>query len=236
MVGVFGVVDLACDLRTGACTLPTFPGTRANHVVRHPGTKAVTFPVNYVNRASHLWSATNGAMPPPKAMAASCSQHAPRPRSGAGGTNERFGHRDHQSIDNAIARRPNCSMSRAPSYRSWAVSSLRRRSQRPSFLIAFAQYSFDRLHDRHLKILLVAAIIHHLAHIFFERLQINHSIVAFGIIVAAEPRSDEPRLTDFVMHELVAVDFRNVDRHLGLGRPRSCKGKDSYQCDADACP
>jgi len=101
---------------------------------------------------------------------------------------------------------------RDPSYRSWAVSSLTRRSQRLSFLIAFAQYPFDRLHDRHLKILLVAAIIHHLAHIFFERLQINHSIVAFGIIVAAEPRGDEPRLTDFVMQELVTVDFRTADK------------------------
>ena len=29
--------------------------------------------------------------------------------------------------------------------------------------------------------------------------------------------TDEPRLTDFVMHELVTVDFRNVDRHLGDG-------------------
>ena len=29
----------------------------------------------------------------------------PRPRSGAGGTNARFGQWDHQSIDNAIARR-----------------------------------------------------------------------------------------------------------------------------------
>jgi hypothetical protein len=44
------------------------------------------------------------------------------------------------------------------------------------------------------------------------------------------------RLTDFVMHELVAVDFRNVDRHLGLGRPGGCKGKDGYQGDADALP
>src|SRR5262249_692107 len=60
--------------------------------------------------------------------------------------------------------------------------------------------------------------------------------VAFGIIVTAEPRGDEPRLTDFVMHELVTVDFRNVDRHLGLGRPGGCKGKDGYQGDADALP
>src|SRR5262249_36424346 len=57
----------------------------------------------------------------------------------------------------------------------------------------------------HLKILLVAAIIRHLAHIFFQGLQINHSVVAFGVIVTAEPRGDEPRLTDFVMHELVTV-------------------------------
>jgi len=27
------------------------------------------------------------------------------------------------------------------------------------------------------------------------------------------------RLTDFVMHELVTVNFRNVERHLGLGSP-----------------
>jgi len=44
---------------------------------------------------------------------------------------------------------------------------------RLSFLIAFTQYLFDSLHDWHLKILLVAAIIRHLAHIFFEGL-INH--------------------------------------------------------------
>ena len=43
----------------------------------HPGTKAVIFLVNHVNRANHLRSATNRAMPPPKAMAASRSQHDP---------------------------------------------------------------------------------------------------------------------------------------------------------------
>jgi len=102
-------------------------------------------------------------------------------------------------------------------------------AQRLSFLISFTQYLFDGLHDWHLKILLVAAIIGHLAHIFFEGLQINHSVVAFGIIVTAEPRGDESRLTDFVMHELVTVDFRNVDCHLGLGRPGGCKGKDGYK-------
>src|SRR6516225_8123417 len=74
-----------------------------------------------------------------------------------------------------------------------------------SFLIAFTQYLFDSLHDGHLKILLVAAIILYLTHILFQGLQINHSVVAFGIIVTAEPRGDEPRLTDFVMHELVTV-------------------------------
>jgi len=42
----------------------------------HPGTKAVAFLVNHVNRASHLRSATNRE-PPPKAMAASRSQHDP---------------------------------------------------------------------------------------------------------------------------------------------------------------
>ena len=73
--------------------------------------------------------------------------------------------------------------------------------------LAFTQYLFDSLHDWHLKILLVAAIICHLAHIFFQGLQINHSVVAFGIIVTAEPRGDEPRLTDFcdarIGHSLV---------------------------------
>jgi hypothetical protein len=68
---------------------------------------------------------------------------------------------------------------------------------RLSSLIAFTQYLFDCLHDRHLKILLVAAIIRHLTHIFFQSLQINHSVVAFGIIVTAEPRGDEPGLADF---------------------------------------
>src|SRR6266478_4957170 len=113
---------------------------------------------------------------------------------------------------------------------------LTHRSQRLSFLIAFTQYLFDSLHDWHLKILLVAAIVGHLAHILFEGLQIKHSVVAFGIVVTAEPRGDEPRLTDFVMHELVTVDFRNVDCHLGLGRPEGPKGKDGYQGDEDVLP
>jgi hypothetical protein len=104
------------------------------------------------------------------------------------------------------------------------------------FLFALTQYLFDSFHDWHLKILLVAAIISHLAHILFEGLQIKHSIVAFGIVVTAEPRGDEPRLADFVMHELVTVYFRNVDGHLGLGRPGGCKGKDGYQGDADVLP
>src|SRR5262245_54496039 len=99
-------------------------------------------------------------------------------------------------------------------------------------LLAPTQYLFDSLHDWHLKILLVAAIIGHRAHIFFEGLQVNHSVIAFGIVVTAEPRSDKPRLTDFVMHELITVDFRNVDCHLGLGSPGDCKGKDRYQGDA----
>jgi hypothetical protein len=43
----------------------------------HPGTKAVIFLVNHVNRASHLRSAGNGAMPLLQAMAASRSQHDP---------------------------------------------------------------------------------------------------------------------------------------------------------------
>jgi len=71
--------------------------------------------------------------------------------------------------------------------------------RRISFLTAFTQYLFDSLHDWHLKILLVAAIIGHLAHIFFEGLQIKDAVVAFGIVITAEPRGDEPRLTDFVM-------------------------------------
>src|SRR5215470_16987625 len=123
---------------------------------------------------------------------------------------------------------PAASSSRTPPSRP-------RASQRLSFLIAFTQYLFDSLHDWHLKIFLVAAIIRHLAHFLFQVLKINHAVVAFGIIVTAEPRGDEPRLTDFVMHELVTVDFRNVDRHLGLGRPGGCKGK-GYQGDADALP
>src|SRR5262249_20770476 len=88
--------------------------------------------------------------------------------------------------------------------------------------------------EPHLKIFLVAAIVGHFAQIFFEGLQINHSIVAFGIIVTAEPCSDKPRLIDFVMHELVTVDFRNVDRQLSLGRLGRCNGKDGY--DAHAFP
>jgi hypothetical protein len=99
-----------------------------------------------------------------------------------------------------------------------------------------AQYLFDSLHDWHLKILLVAAEVGHFGHILFERLQINHSVVALGIIVTAEPCGDEPGLTDFVMHELVTVDFRNVDCQLGLGRLGGPKGKDGYQGDAHAFP
>jgi len=38
------------------------------------------------------------------------------------------------------------------------------------------------------------------------------------------------------MHELVTVDFRNVDCHLGLGRPEGPKGKDGYKGDAHAFP
>jgi hypothetical protein len=53
-----------------------------------------------------------------------------------------------------------------------------------------AQYPFDSLHDWHLKILLVAAKIGHLAHIFFEGLKIKD-----GIVITAEPRGAEPRLT-----------------------------------------
>src|SRR5438067_3054165 len=104
----------------------------------------------------------------------------------------------------------------------------------PSIRPLLAQYLLDSFHDWYLKIPLVAAKIGHLAHIFFERLQINHSVVAFGIVVTAEPGSDKPRLTDFVMHELVTVDFRNVDCQLGLGRPGCPKGNDGYQGDADA--
>ena len=43
----------------------------------HPGTKAITFLIDHVNRASHLRSATYGAMPLLKAMAASRCQHDP---------------------------------------------------------------------------------------------------------------------------------------------------------------
>ena len=69
--------------------------------------------------------------------------------------------------------------------------------------------------------------------VFFQGLQINHSVVAFGIIVTAEPGSDELGLTDFVMHELVTVDLRNVDRHLGVGRAGGCKDEDGYQGEAE---
>jgi hypothetical protein len=42
MVGVFGVVDLACDLRTGAWALPPVSGTRALTMwCDHPGAKAL---------------------------------------------------------------------------------------------------------------------------------------------------------------------------------------------------
>src|SRR5262245_34078224 len=64
------------------------------------------------------------------------------------------------------------------------------------FLIAFAQYLLDSLHDWHLKILLVAAIIRHLAHFFFQVLKINHSVVAFDIIVTAEPRGDDSTIIE----------------------------------------
>jgi hypothetical protein len=111
-----------------------------------------------------------------------------------------------------------------------------RKSPEHQALLAFAQYLFDSLHDWHLEIFLVAAIVRHFAHIFFEALQIKHSVIAFGIVVTAEPRGDEPRLTNFVMHELATVDFRNVDCHLGLGRPGGPKGKDGYQGDAHAFP
>jgi hypothetical protein len=73
----------------------------------------------------------------------------------------------------------------------------------PSIRSLLAQYLFDSLHDRHFKIFLVAAKIGHLAHIFFEGLKIKDAVVEFGIVITAEPRGDEPRLTDFVMHELV---------------------------------
>jgi hypothetical protein len=43
----------------------------------HPSTKAITFLIDHVNRASRLRSATNGAMPFLKAMAASRCQHDP---------------------------------------------------------------------------------------------------------------------------------------------------------------
>jgi hypothetical protein len=60
----------------------------------------------------------------------------------------------------------------------------------PSIGPLLAQYPFDSLHDWHLKILLVAAKIGHLAHIFFEGLKIKD-----GIVITAEPRGAEPRLT-----------------------------------------
>jgi hypothetical protein len=111
-----------------------------------------------------------------------------------------------------------------------------RRAPEHQALLAFAQYLFDSLHDWHLEIFLVAAEVGHFAHVLFECLQIKHSVIAFGIIITAEPRGDEPRLTDFVMHELITVEFRNIDCHLGLGRPGGPNGKDGHQGDAHAFP
>jgi hypothetical protein len=74
---------------------------------------------------------------------------------------------------------PAASSSRTPPSRP-------RASQRLSFLIAFTQYLFDSLHDWHLKIFLVAAIIRHLAQLFFQTLQIDHSVVALGTAADSE--------------------------------------------------
>jgi hypothetical protein len=49
-------------------------------------------------------------------------------------------------------------------------TSLQRGADQFFDLIAFTQYLFDSLHDWHLKILLVAAIIRHLAQVFFQGL------------------------------------------------------------------
>jgi len=43
----------------------------------HPSTKAVTFLVNHVNRATHLRQAISPTKPTAKAMAASHSEHDP---------------------------------------------------------------------------------------------------------------------------------------------------------------
>ena len=43
----------------------------------HPGTKAVAFLVNHVNRATHLRQAISPTKPTAKAMAASHSEHDP---------------------------------------------------------------------------------------------------------------------------------------------------------------
>src|SRR5262249_61984658 len=74
--------------------------------------------------------------------------------------------------------------------------------------------------------LLVAAIIIPLAHIFFQGLQINHSVVAFGTIVTAEPRGDEPRCAVPECHGISHADptFREAlwDRFFTAApRPRT---------------
>jgi hypothetical protein len=79
VVGIFGVVDLALIYGQARALMRTFPSINRALIMLcdHPGTKGVTtFLVNHVNRASHLRSATNGAMPP-QGHAASRSQHDP---------------------------------------------------------------------------------------------------------------------------------------------------------------
>ena len=70
------VTDLA-----NAEAVARWPEARINRALTmwcdHPGTKAVTFLIDHVNRASHLRSATYGTMPLLKAMAASRCQHDP---------------------------------------------------------------------------------------------------------------------------------------------------------------
>jgi hypothetical protein len=69
------------------------------------------------------------------------------------------------------------------------VQLLTRKSQCLSFLILFTQYLFDSLHDWHLKILLVAAIILHLAHIFVQGLKCMSSASSAGSRMGQSRRS-----------------------------------------------
>jgi hypothetical protein len=69
------------SLPGSAFAVARWPAARINRALTmwcdHLGAKAVTFLVHHVNRATHLWAASNRAMPSAKVMAASHSQHDP---------------------------------------------------------------------------------------------------------------------------------------------------------------